>query len=52
MIDTWEKIIDPNFINAELIGEVGDERTVTITDIDFKEAFDPRTQSKIGRAHV
>lgn len=46
MIDTWEKIIDPNFINAELIGEVGDERTVTIADIDFKEAFDPRTQSK------
>ena len=36
MIETWEKIIDPNFINAELIGPVGAERIVTIKDIDFE----------------
>lgn len=43
---TYEKIIDPNFINAELIGPVGSERTVTITDIDYREAFNNKTQKK------
>lgn len=42
MIDTWEKIIDPNFINAELIGPVGAERIVTIKDIDYLEAFNQK----------
>lgn len=42
MIDTWEKIIDPNFINAELIGPVGAERIVTIKDIDYIEAFNQK----------
>ncbi|MCI8372463.1 MAG: hypothetical protein HFI75_08710 [Lachnospiraceae bacterium] len=46
MIDTWEKVLDPNFINAELIGDVGAERVVTIKDIDFKEAYDQRSNSK------
>lgn len=46
MIDTWEKIIDPNFINAELIGPVGTERVVTIKDIDFAEAFNQKTNGK------
>lgn len=46
MIDTWEKVLDPNFINAELIGSVGAERVVTIKDIDFKEAFDQKSNSK------
>ncbi len=46
MIDTWEKVLDPNFINAELIGPVGAEKIVTIKDIDFKEAFDPKNNSK------
>lgn len=46
MIDTWEKVLDPNFINAELIGDVGAERVVTIKDIDFKEAFDQKSNSK------
>ena len=46
MIDTWEKVLDPNFINAELIGDVGAERIVTIKDIDFKEAFDQKSNSK------
>jgi hypothetical protein len=26
MIESWEKIIDPNFISAELIGEAGAEK--------------------------
>lgn len=41
---TFEKILDPNFINAELIGPVGSERTVTITDIDYRDAFNNKTQ--------
>ena len=47
MIDTWEKVIDPNFINAELIGSEGTEKVVTIKDIDFAECFDEKTKSKI-----
>ena len=46
MIDSWEKIIDPNFINAELIGPVGAERVVTITDIDYAETFNQKTKAK------
>lgn len=49
MIDTWEKVLDPNFINAEIIGDVGAERVVTIKDIDFKEAFDQKTNSKVQK---
>ena len=46
MIETWEKVLDPNFINAELIGDIGAERIVTIKDIDFKEAYDQKSNSK------
>lgn len=46
MIDTWEKVLDPNFINAELIGDIGAERIVTIKDIDYREAFDQKSNSK------
>ena len=46
MLETWEKILDPNFINAELIGPVGTERVVTIRDIEFKETFNQKTQAK------
>ncbi len=52
MIDTWEKVLDPNFINAELIGEPGAERVVTIKDIDFEEAFDQKTNSKIKKQSI
>lgn len=52
MIESWEKIIDPNFINAELIGEVGAEKVVTIKDIDFMECFDSRSNSKISKQAV
>ena len=44
MIESWEKIIDPNFINAELIGSEGAEKVVTIKDIDFAECYDERTK--------
>lgn len=46
MLDTWEKILDPNFINAELIGPPGAEKVVTIKDIDFREAFNQKTNAK------
>ena len=52
MIESWEKIIDPNFINAELIGEVGAEKVVTIKNIDFMECFDSRSNSKISKQAV
>ena len=52
MIESWEKIIDPNFINAELIGEIGAEKVVTIKDIDFMECFDSRSNSKISKQAV
>ena len=43
MKDNWIKIIDPNYINAEMIGPVGAEVVVTIEDIDERDAFNPRT---------
>lgn len=52
MINTWEKIIDPNFINAELIGEIGAERVVTIKDIDFMECFDNKSKGKVQKQAV
>lgn len=45
MIPTFMKIIDPNFINAELIGEPGAYIVVTIKDIDYREAFNKKTNS-------
>lgn len=52
MIDSWEKIIDPNFINAELIGDVGTEKIVTIKDIDYMECFDNKAKAKINKQAV
>lgn len=52
MIESWEKIIDPNFINAELIGEEGTEKVVTIKDIDYMECFDNKSKSKIQKQAV
>ena len=46
MLDSWVKVLDPNFINAELIGTAGAELVVTITDIDFAECFNDKTQKK------
>lgn len=49
MLESWEKVIDPNFINADLIGEVGAEKIVTIKNIDFAECFDQKTNSKVQK---
>ena len=46
MIESFEKIIDPNFINAELIGPPGASRVVTIKDIDYLEAFNQKRNAK------
>lgn len=52
MIDSFEKIIDSNFINAELLGEVGTEKVVTIKDFDFMECYDNKTKSKVQKQAV
>ena len=51
-LPSWEKIIDPNFINAELIGDVGAERVVTIKDIDMAECYDEGTKQKVQKQTV
>ena len=51
-LPSWEKIIDPNFINAELIGGVGAERVVTIKDIDLAECYDEATKAKIQKQTI
>lgn len=51
-LPSWEKIIDPNFINAELIGEEGAEKVVTIKDIDMAECYDDQTKTKVQKQTV
>jgi hypothetical protein len=51
-LPSWEKIIDPNFINAELIGGVGAEKVVTIKDIDMAECYDEASKSKVQKQTV
>ena len=51
-LPSWEKIIDPNFINAELIGGVGSEKVVTIKDIDMAECYDEGTKQKVQKQTV
>lgn len=52
MIDSFIKIIDPNFINAELIGPEGAEMVVTIKSLDYAECFDQKTKAKIQKQAV
>ena len=49
MIETFMKIIDPNFINAELIGAPGSFITAKIRDIDWRESYNQKTNSKEQR---
>lgn len=51
-LPSWEKIIDPNFINAELLGDVGAEKVVTIKDIDMAECYDEASKSKVQKQTV
>lgn len=52
MLDSWEKVIDPNFISAELIGTAGAEKVVTITNIDFAECYDEQSKKKVEKQTV
>lgn len=52
MLDSWIKIVDPNFISAELIGTAGAETVVTITNIDFAECYDEATKHKVSKQTV
>lgn len=52
MIESWEKVIDPNFISAELIGTAGAEKVVTITNIDYAECYDSETKKKVSKQTV
>lgn len=52
MLPSWEKIIDPNFINSELIGTTGAEKVVTIKDIDYAECYDDQTKKKVQKQTV
>ena len=51
-LESWEKIIDPNFINAELIGDIGAEKIVTIKDIDMAECYDEGNKAKVMKQTV
>lgn len=52
MLDSWEKVIDPNFISSELIGTAEAEKVVTITNIDFAECYDEQTKKKVQKQTV
>lgn len=52
MLESWEKVIDPNFISAELIGTTGAEKVVTITNIDFAECYDEQKKQKVQKQTV
>ena len=51
-LESWEKIIDPNFINAELLGDIGTEKVVTIKDIYMAECYDEGMKAKIQKQTV
>ena len=52
MLDSWLKIIDPNFLSSENLGSVGTEMVVTIKDIDFAECYDEATKQKVKKQSV
>lgn len=51
-LNSWEKVIDPNFLSAEIIGDVGSERVVTIKDIDMAECYDEGSKAKVKKQTV
>lgn len=46
MIESFEKLIDPKVLNAELIGPVGAFRVVTIKGLDDMELWNEKTQKE------
>lgn len=42
----WSEALDPNYVNSELLGEVGTEKVVTITEVEKDaEYYDQQTHS-------
>lgn len=52
MLESWEKVIDPNFINSELIGTAGAEKVVTIKDFEYAECYDEQKKMKVQKQAV
>lgn len=52
MLDSWLKIIDPNFLSSENLGSAGTEIVVTIKDIDLAECYDEQTKQKVKKQSV
>lgn len=48
-METWLKIIDPNHLSAEILGNVGTEKVVTIKEIKVDDCFDNRTNTKTSK---
>ena len=51
-IKSFIEILDPNFINSELIGSIGSEKVVTIKGFEQADFFDSKTQRKASGAAV
>lgn len=51
-LTSFVEILDPNFINNELLGQVGAEKVVTIKGFEEAEFFDSKTQRKSSGAAV
>lgn len=51
-IKSFIEILDPNFINSELIGEVGSEKVVTIKGFEQADFYDSKAGKKASGAAV
>lgn len=49
-LKSFIEILDPNFINSDLIGEIGAEKVVTIKGFEQAEYFDSKLQRKSSGA--
>lgn len=50
-ITSFIDILDPNFINSEILGDVGSEKVVTITKFETAEYYDQQTRkNQVGNA--
>lgn len=50
-LKSFVEILDPNFVNSSLIGEIGAEKVVTITGFEQMEYYDQKARSnKLGSA--
>jgi len=51
-LKSFIEILDPNFINSELIGEIGSEKIVTIKGFEQAEYYDSKAGRKASGAAV